>query len=330
MSTGVSTPRPRILVVRLGAMGDVLHALPAVASLKHSFPGSHLTWLIEMQWAPLLERNPYVDEVAIFERGNPRAWLRNRRKLRDGRFDFAVDFQGLLKSALAASMARPDRIFGFPQAHLRERAAGLFYSDRVVIQSAHIVEQNLELAAAAGAANVLRTFPLPPGKCEGRLPEGAFVLASPLAGWKSKQWPLAFYSRLAERIKQELGMALVLDGPTGGAQFASVEGTITHRSSIQGLIDATRRASAIVGLDSGPLHLAAALGKPGVAIFGPTDPARNGPYGGTIAVLRSPGAVTSYKRGPTIDPSMREIDPDQVFETLKSHFVRRSAGCAAE
>ena len=126
------------------------------------------------------------------------------------------------------------------------------------------------------------------------------------------------------------GMALVLDGPTGGAQFASVEGTITHHSSIQGLIDATRRASAIVGLDSGPLHLAAALGKPGVAIFGPTDPARNGPYGGTIAVLRSPGAVTSYKRGPTIDPSMREIDPDQVFETLKSHFVRRSAGCAAE
>jgi heptosyltransferase-1 len=311
-------------------MGDVIHALPAVASLKHSFPGSHVTWLIETQWAPLLEHNPYVDEIAIFERGNPRAWLRNRRKLRDGRFDFAVDFQGLLKSALAASMAWPDRIFGFHQAHLRERAAGLFYSDRVVIQSAHIVEQNLELAAAAGAANVLRTFPLPPGKCEGQLPESAFVLASPLAGWKSKQWPLAFYSRLAERIKQELKMPLVLDGPPGNAHFASVEGTITHHSSVQGLIDATRRASAIVGLDSGPLHLAAALGKPGVAIFGPTDPARNGPYGGTMAVLRSPGAVTSYKRGATIDPSMREIDPDQVFETLKAHLVRRSAGCAAE
>src|SRR5207244_4700103 len=191
MSTGVSTPRPRILVVRLGAMGDVIHALPAVASLKHSFPGSHLTWLIEMQWAPLLERNPYVDEIAIFERGNPRAWLHNRRKLRDGRFDFAVDFQGLLKSALAASMARPDRIFGFPQAHLRERAAGLFYSDRVVIQSAHIVEQNLELAAAAGAANVLRTFTLPPGNSEGRLPEGAFVFARTHAGVKANTWHLA-------------------------------------------------------------------------------------------------------------------------------------------
>src|SRR5437016_14556402 len=97
---------PHILVVRLGAMGDVIHALPAVASLKHSFPGSHLTWLIEAQWAPLIEQNPYVDRVAILERGNPGAWLRSWRKLRSGRFDFAVDFQGLMTSAAAASMAR--------------------------------------------------------------------------------------------------------------------------------------------------------------------------------------------------------------------------------
>jgi heptosyltransferase-1 len=117
---------PRILVVRLGAMGDVIHALPAVASLKHSFPGSHLTWLIEPQWSSLLERNPYVDSVAIFERGNPGAWLRSWRKLRATRFDFAVDFQGLVKSALAASMARPERIFGLHQSQVRERPAALF------------------------------------------------------------------------------------------------------------------------------------------------------------------------------------------------------------
>src|SRR5216684_7338049 len=99
-------------------------------------------------------------------------------------------------------------------------------------------------------------------------------------------------------------MPLVLNGPPGNAHFASVEGTITHHSSVQGLIDATRRASAIVGLDSGPLHLAAALGKPGVAIFGPTDPARNGPYGGTIRVLRSADASNSYKRHPAAHESM--------------------------
>src|SRR6266436_541273 len=142
---------PRIVVVRLGAMGDVIHALPAVASLKHSFPGSHLTWLVEAQWAPLLERNPYVDRIAILERRNPGAWMRNWRKLRAERFDFAVDFQGLVKSALAASLSRPERIFGFHQSQVRERPAALFYSNRTVARATHVVDRNLELAADAGA-----------------------------------------------------------------------------------------------------------------------------------------------------------------------------------
>src|SRR5689334_11176172 len=151
MFNGVTSHRsgPRILVVRLGAMGDIIHTLPAVASLKHSFPGSQVTWMVEPQWAPLLVGNPYVDRVAIFERGNPRAWMRTWRKLRQERFDFAVDFQGLIKSALAASMARPDRIFGFHQSQLRERPAALFYSTRVAVRATHRVDCNLELAAAA-------------------------------------------------------------------------------------------------------------------------------------------------------------------------------------
>jgi lipopolysaccharide heptosyltransferase I len=321
---------PRILVVRLGAMGDIIHALPAVASLKQSFPGSHLTWLVEAQWAALLLENPYVDSVAIFERGNPRAWMRNRRKLRAGHFDFAVDFQGLIKSAVAASMARPDRIFGFHQSQLRERPAALFYSQRALAQSTHVVDRNLELAAAAGAANVLRTFPLPPGVPEGDLPQSDFVLASPLAGWRSKQWPLEFYARLATRLEREMGLPLVLNGPPGSALIARVTGVAPHYSTVAGLIHATRRAMAVVGVDSGPLHLAAALGKPGVAIFGPTDPARNGPYGETIQVLRSPRASTSYKRHSITDASMREIDPDCVFEALKAQLTRRATGCAAK
>jgi heptosyltransferase-1 len=105
---------------------------------------------------------------------------------------------------------------------------------------------------------------------------------------------------------------------------------VPHHSSVAGLIHATRRAAAVLGVDSGPLHLAAALGKPGVAIFGPTDPTRNGPYGETIEVLRSLRAATSYKRLSTIDPSMRAIDPDLVFEALKAQLTRRSASCAAE
>jgi len=320
---------PRILVVRLGAMGDVIHTLPAVASLKHSFPGSHLTWLIEAQWAPLLAGNPFVDAVAIFRRGSPRAWIRTWRKLRSGRLDFAVDFQGLVKSALAASMARPDRIFGFHQSQLRERAAALFYSNRTLADAAHVVDRNLELAADAGAANILRTFPLPEGSAEGELPASGFVLASPLAGWRYKQWPLMFYSRLAARLERELELPLVLNGPPGANDFASVAAALPHQSTVEGLIYATRRATAVVGVDSGPMHLAAALGKPGVAIFGPTDPARNGPYGESVSVLRSPRAVTTYKRLSTINPAMRDIDPDRVFEALKAQLSSRSTEFAA-
>ncbi len=319
---------PRILVVRLGAMGDVIHALPAVASLKHSFPGSHLTWLIEPQWSSLLERNPYVDSVAIFERGNPGAWLRSWRKLRATRFDFAVDFQGLVKSGLAASMARPERIFGLHQSQVLERPAALFYSNRVQVHAAHVVERNIEMAAAAGAANILRTFPLPDGIPEGELPGSDFVLASPLAGWRSKQWPLMFYSRLARRLERELDLPLVLIGPPG-AELSSVIDAVPHYSSVAGLIHATRRATAVIGVDSGPLHLAAALGRPAVAIFGPTDPARNGPYGDSVCVLRSQSAITSYKRTATIDAAMRDIDPDRVFEALKGQLSRYSTRCAA-
>jgi len=324
---------PRILVVRLGAMGDIIHTLPAVASLKHSFPGCRLTWLVEAPWAPLLDRNPYVDRITIVRRENPGAWMRTCRELRREHFDFAVDFQGLLKSAFAATMARPDRIYGFRRS--RETPAALFYSNRAATRAVHKVEQNLELAAAAGAVGILRTFPVPEGVPEGELPETPFVLASPLAGWRSKQWPMPFYSQLAERLRKDLGLKLVLNGPPGflsrdGEGADVLSGPIPHFSGLPGLIHATRRAAAVIGLDSGPLHLAAALEKPGVAIYGPTDPAINGPYGETITVLRSPRAVTSYKRSSGIDPSMREIDPGQVFHALVAQLARRPAGCAAE
>jgi heptosyltransferase-1 len=291
-------------------MGDVIHALPAVATLKHNYPGWRLTWAVKPRWAPLLEGNPFVDRIVPVQRetlaGIRAAW----REIRDEHYDFAVDFQGLVQSALIATFARPLRIFGFHQSQLKEHAAGLFYSDKVVTSAAHVVDKNLDLAAAAGATAALKKFPLPMGAPEGELPARDFVLACPLAGWKSKQWPLEHYGALAARLNRELGMRLVLNGPPGS--------DLEHISGLPGLIHATRRAAAVVGVDSGPLHIAAALGKPGVAIFGPTDPARNGPYGDTIHVLRARSAETTYKRGNFIDPAMLAVSPDAVFEALKS------------
>jgi len=316
----------RILVLRLSSMGDVIHTLPAVASLKHSFPHSRLTWLIRPRWQPLLEGNPYVDEVITLERSVGASFTEARR-LRPRHFDLAVDFQGLIQSALLAAAVRPNKLVGFDRKQVRESLAALFYSSHVTARAAHIVERNLELAAGAGASNILRSFPLPQGTPEvsqspSSLPEGKFILACPFAGWGSKQWPLEYWAQLAALLE----LPLVVNGPPdSAAALTQIRGARVHLSGIGGLIDATRRAHAVIGVDSGPLHLAAALAKPGVAIYGPTDPARHGPYGTSFRVLRSPDAASDYKRRAAPADSMRAISPRMVAEAL-AHVLE---GCPA-
>ena len=298
----------RILVVKLSSMGDIIHALPAAAALKRSFPSSRLSWLVKQKWLALLDGNPYVDEVVPLDRKTIFPLLALRRILRAKRFDLAVDFQGLVQSAFLARASGAKTVWGFDTNGVREQPAAWFDPRRAAAPSAHVVEKCLDLAEAAGARRHIE-FPIPVGRPEGVLPDGPFVLASPLAGWAAKQWPIEFYGQLAGRLK----LPLVLNGPPG---MPSVDGTVSHISGIPGLIDATRRATAVIGVDSGPLHLAAALGKPGVGIFGPTDPVRNGPYGTTIVVLRSATAATTYKRDSEVADCMRAISPDSVFESL--------------
>ena len=308
--------------MRLSAMGDVIHSLPGAASLKHSFPTARVTWVIDPKWVPLLEGNGCVDRFILFHRHDMKSWWRTCSELRKTHYDLAVDFQGLFKSAVIAGLARADKVAGFASDLVREKMAGLFYSLRVSSTAAHVVDQALDLAVGAGATQRLRNFPLAAGQPEGNLPNEPFVLASPLAGWQSKQWPLEHYEQLAGMIRKRLGMPLVLNGAPG--TVPEVPGAIAHESGIAGLIDATRRASLVVGVDSGPLHLAAALGKSGAAIFGPTDPKRNGPYGGDFEVFRTEGVRTTHRRGTEIDASMRAIKPEQVIRALESRV-----GCHA-
>jgi heptosyltransferase-1 len=303
---------PRILVIRFSSLGDVVHTLPAVATLKHNFPSSAITWIVRPQWAALLEGNPYIDELIPFER--TRAGIQTAlRRLRERKFDLVVDFQGLILSALLAAATRSRQIVGFSLGEARERLASLVYSTAVRTKGPHRVDSYLDLVTAAGASRLVHEFALPAGAREGELPRGHFVLVSPLAGWGSKQWPLEYYSALA----QSLELPLVVNGPPAAAStLQQIKGAHVHLSGIPGLIDATRRATAVIGVDSGPMHLAAALSKPGVAIFGPTDPVTHGPYGGSLKVLRAPAAVTSYKRRREIDVSMRAIEPGAVMQAL--------------
>ena len=193
--------------------------------------------MVEPRWAPLLDGNPFVDRLVVRPpRFRSPAFRESWRDLRAERYDFAVDFQGLLKSALTATFARPQRIFGFHQTQTRERAAGLFYSDKTVSRSAHVVDRNLDLGRIRRRrVRAARRSICLPGHPEGDLPAGDFVLASPLAGWASKQWPLDYYRALADRLRDELDLPLVLNGPPGSGLAAHLR---TPRPDPR---DATRR-----------------------------------------------------------------------------------------
>ena len=314
----MKTPRPAILVIRLSAMGDILSTLPAVSSLRKSFPEHRIVWAIAPKWLPLLDGNPDVDEIVPFYRNGLPNLLASLGRLRAVKTDIAIDFQTLIYTAVIGRLSHPRLFYGWDAGFSREFLAGYLYSRRIRYRSEHVVDQNLELAAAAGASEIVREFRVPTGSPENALPAGPFVLANPFAGWAAKEWPLAHYEPLAEALKQE-GLALVLNvSPRRRREIEGLAGVQVHSSSLPGLIDATRRATAVLGLDSGPIHLAAALGKPGVALYGPTDPARNGPYGGSIRVIRAPAAHTSHKRRKQIDPSMKMITVDQVHEALRA------------
>lgn len=336
MSSNDSQLRPsRVLVVRLGAMGDVIHALPAVSALARALPESQVDWIVDPRWAALLEGNPFLNAVIPlplnawrkepFRTGSWRAARELIADLRSTQYDLAVDLQGLIKSASLARVTGARRRAGFETAALREPFAARLYTEQVSVTGAHVVDQNLSaVRRLTGEADGPVEFPLPEGERSTVLPAGDFVLATPVAGWGSKQWPARHYAQLAGLLYRGVSMPLVLDCAPGDAGYvqeiartAPAESVVVHTSTIPQLIGATRRARAVLGVDSGPLHLAAALGKPGVAVFGPTDPARNGPYGGTLTVLRATTAATTYRREPDVSCSMSSISADQAYEKLR-------------
>ncbi len=327
----MSDKQGAILVVRLSAMGDIVHTLPAAATLKKSFPERKLIWVVASRWMPLLQGNPFIDQIIPFDRVGllpaKSAW----RRLQDTHAAWAFDFQGLVYSALIGRAARPKVLFGFHSSVAREPLASLFYTCRVPVKGPHRVERNVQLAEAAGARERSYEAWIPDGVPEGDLPSGPFVLASPFAGWTGKEWPIECYEDLGRRLGRE-GLQLVVNVPeTRAHELVKLRHVQVHTSTLSGLIAATHRATAVIGVDSGPLHLAAALSKPGVALFGPTAPLRTGPFGGSMSVLRAHDVETTYKRHARIHASMKAITMEQVAEALlRSLATASSPGPAAK
>lgn len=336
-------PEPRFLVVRLGSLGDIVHTFPAVAGLRESFPQSGIVWLTHPRWKALVASSELATDIWEVE---TRAYSSVRNilaRIRKSGFTTAIDYQGLWKSAVLPFLGRIPRRIGFSSRSVREFGVPLLYTDRVRTTQAHIVDLNGELSQRAGARSGVAAFSLSISSLQEasasqllrNLNINRYVVLSPAGGWRSKCWPPERYGALCQQIHADLGLRCVLNQGPGeedciaAVKTASGDATpVACSTSLEQLMALLRNALCVVGGDTGPLHLAAALGTPVVALFGPTDPARNGPYrpcGDTAKdiVLRSPQAVTTYKRGDQPDPSLLQLEVATVFDAVRRQVKGR-------
>jgi len=337
----------RLLIVRLSAMGDVIHTLPAAQALREAYPQATIGWLIEERWAELLcapgstrrgprsPKRPLVDWVhtvsltewrkSLFSISTVEQIARVWNDIRSTRYDIAVDLQGAIRSAVLAHWSGARIVWG--AAESRESPASLWYTRRAVARGAHVIEQYLSVAQAVAAKKLKRPRVQLPrdsateqriGHRLGQFGVRDFAILNPGAGWGAKRWPPERYGCVAKSLAAGGVRSIINYGPgeedLAHATEAASQGTATPlKSSLTELIALTRRARLFIGGDTGPMHLAAALQVPVVAIFGPTDPARNGPYGTRSIVLRNPASPTTHARRSEPDEGLLEISTDAVI-----------------
>ena len=378
----------RLLVVRLGAMGDILHALPAVTALRQMHPGWIIDWVVEPRWKALLAAEesreehssssaaladsaqnsnqkspplncwieprpvrpvnlarPVVDRLhaAATKDWRDRPFssqtiheIRNlRRTLRDGDYDTVVDLQGALRSAVLGKMSGCRRLVG--EMNPRESPARWLFTERVKTAGEHVIEQDVELAAAVAGDDLKPVAPWLPvdlaaeAWVDNILPAaGRAVLMNPGAGWGAKRWPAERYAIVARGLMERGLRVMVNAGPgeEGLAEgiVASSGGATALSCTLEQLIALARRVRLAIAGDTGPLHLACALGRPVVGIYGPTDPRRNGPYGTRFRVLRSPQSRRDHTRHESPEAGLMTIEPEDVLRATDELLSGENAG----
>ena len=305
-----------VLIVRLGALGDIVHAIPAAAALRRAYPHARIDWIVDEKHREILDLVEGLDRVIVLRRPAARGWIEATRQLRAGRYDVALDFQGLMKSAVLARASGATRVVGFSIWHLREKGARPFYSESIDTgggdpeQTLHIIQKNLQLLTAVGVEDFGVEFPLVRVPSAARDAIGAdaggrpVALINPGAAWPNKCWYTDRFGELAAFLHDVRGMVpFVLWGPgeQGLAErvIEASQGTarLAPATRLADLVEICRDAAVMVSGDTGPLHIAAAVGTPIVSIFGPTDPARNGPWRAEdVAVSRYPVCGCHYDR----------------------------------
>ncbi|MGA2171919.1 MAG: glycosyltransferase family 9 protein [Sedimentisphaerales bacterium] len=337
----------RILIIKPSALGDIVLALPVLSSLKRSFPRAKISWLVRPEYAPLLEGHPYISDIILFDRKRLSKWwcdwdsfnslLSLVKQLRAGRFDLVFDFQGLFRTGFLAWVTGSRRRFGMSQAR---EFAHLFYTNRISqdYSCVHLVDYYLRMVNAAGAQQ-MPAVRHPQAEAEFKLPEapaidkllaergitGNYAVFVPGAAQPNKRWPIERFAQLADKISGKFGLSITAAGSqaereyidTMQARAKSRVVNLAGQTSVRELTALLKKASLVVSNDTGPGHIAAALGVPIVMIFGPTNPARVCPYNRPECAV----AVEPDKRGmkaDSYDPrhDIGHITLDQVFEKV--------------
>lgn len=346
VETAPAPPPPSFLVVRLSSIGDLVHTLPAVAALRCRFPEARIDWLVEARHKDVLLDNPDVDELIevdtlgwrrrLFDSATWREIRKSLARIRARRYDAVLDLQGTIKSSVSAFLAKGDRRIGFGASQLKERPAGWLYKERVEVNGTtpHVIDRHLRLLTAFGIEAKTRSFPI-------TVPEASeveasswlaeeglsdYVIVNPGGSWVTKRWSPEKFGAVVAAIERDFGLpTLVIWGP-GEEEMAETIVKAAPRAraapstTFRGLAPYVRRAKLFVSGDTGPMHLASAFGVPVVAIFGPTDPARNGPFGGgdEVVVKPVPCGPCYKKRCPGYgNVCMTEIEVADVMDAVR-------------
>ena len=300
----------RFLIVRLGALGDVVHAIPVAAALRRAFPAARIDWLVSAKHREILDFVTVIDRrLAISDRGgatNGTSLLAAVRELRRNRYDVAIDLQGLIKSALLSRASGAPQVIGFSSGYARERLARLFYTEAHdpgrgglynPAETRHVVEMNLGLLEPLGVTLAKPEFPIEDvdsnvARWAMAHTGGAYALLNPGAAWPNKRWPPDRFAALAAELRNRRGlMSVILWGPGEEAlareTAAAADGAAvaSPKTAIGDVIALARGAAVMVSGDTGPTHIASAVGTPLVGIYGPTRPSRNGPMAADDAVV---------------------------------------------
>jgi heptosyltransferase-1 len=332
-----------ILIVKLSAIGDVIHALPVAHALKTGFPGCKITWIVEKPAMELVQANAYIDEVILFDKPRCKTWNGLRQyatgfisDLRSHKFDLSIDLQGLFKSAIISRLSGVTNRLVYCNA--RELSDWMGKKVCGPNQRGHIVEQYLdvvrylgvqvgeaefglsisdEIAAQAAAIAAQAQLDL----------EQDYIVLAPGANWPNKRWPTKHFARLADQLFNEGIIPVLIGGPGDSIlaqditkQSANPSVDLTGKTSLLELAYLIRNSKLIIGGDTGPVHLAVALNTPAVMVMGPTDPARNRPYGECNAVLLSTHECAGcWQRKCRYNRDCLEIiDPNAVYQAVIS------------